>query len=161
MYEIYLHENVKTTPFYKLVLDLLTRSETLHIAEQRLLSGFLRSVPKMSKQTPTEFIAEAEKSGGGKFQQDLDPYRKAHIENMPQTASLDNSGIISTLSDDNKQPDSNSKMIGLDAEEGLLNTVLPVMLRPVSNNDESYIIDDVLVFIIGRFNGCLLRLVQR
>jgi hypothetical protein len=97
---MYLHEHVKTTPFYQLVLDLLARSESLHIAEQRLLSGFLRSVPKMSKQTPTEFIAEVEKLGAEKLKQDLEPYRKAHIEHMPNTTVLDSSGIISVICDE-------------------------------------------------------------
>lgn len=100
LYEIYLHENVKTTPFYQLVLDLLSRSGTLHVAEQKLLAGFLRSVPRMGKQTPTEFIAEAEKAAPAKFHQDLEPYRKAHIENMPQTKLTDSAGIISVLCDE-------------------------------------------------------------
>jgi len=102
---MYLHEHVKTTPFYQLVLDLLSHSEDLHIAEQRLLSGFLRSVPKMSKQTPTEFIAEVEKLGAERLQQDLEPYRKAHIEHMPNTTLLDSSSIINVISDSNKPKD--------------------------------------------------------
>jgi hypothetical protein len=76
---------VKTTPFYQLVLNLLAKADTLHVAEQKLLTEFLKSVPKIAKQTPTEYIKEAEKSCPEKNFQDLEPYRKAHADNMPRT----------------------------------------------------------------------------
>jgi len=100
LYEIYLHENVKTTPFYQLVLDLLSKADSLHVAEQKLLADFLRSVPKVGKQTPSEFIKEAEKSAPGKFQQDLEPYRKAHAENMPKSHLIYSSQITGTIRDE-------------------------------------------------------------
>ena len=100
LYEIYLHENVKTTPFYQLVLDLLSHADALHVAEQKLLADFLRSVPKVGKQTPAEFIKEAEKSAPGKFQQDLEPYRKAHAENMPKTNLLYGSEVSPAIRDE-------------------------------------------------------------
>ncbi len=105
LYEIYLNENVKTTPFYQLVLDLLARADTLHVAEQKLLADFLRSVPKVGKQTPSEFIKEAEKSAPGKFQQDLEPYRKAHAENMPKTSPLYGAQVTSVVRDEDYDSD--------------------------------------------------------
>ena len=100
LYEIYLHENVKTTPFYELVLDLLSKADTLHAAEQKLLMDFLKSVPKVGKQIPAEYIKEVEKSPPTKFQQDLEPYRKAQAENMPKTSALYASAISAVIRDD-------------------------------------------------------------
>ncbi len=99
LYEIYLHENVKTTPFYKLVLDLLDRAETLHIAEQCLLIDFVKSVPKMAKQSPAEYITEIEKRPRQQLDLDLEPYRKAHKENMPKTTVLDSSALVPVIRD--------------------------------------------------------------
>jgi hypothetical protein len=97
LYGIYLHENVKTTPFYQIVLTLLSQANSLHAAEQKLLADFLRSVPKVGKQTPIEFIKGVEKPVPGKFNQDLEPYRKAHTENMPHTNLLQASEVINIL----------------------------------------------------------------
>lgn len=99
LYEIYLNENVKTTPFYQLVLDLLSHADQLHPAEQKLLVDFLRYVPRMGKQTPGEFINEVKKSINGKFKQDLEPYRKLHAENMPSTSLLYHSQMNTVISD--------------------------------------------------------------
>ena len=110
LYEIYLNENVKTTPFYQLVLDLLSRSSELHVSEQRLLADFLHSVPKVGKQTPAEFILTAEKTTTGKFNQDLEPYRKAHIENMPKTTIMNGSEVDAIVRDnDLKASDGETK----------------------------------------------------
>ncbi len=108
LYEIYLHENVKTTPFYQLVLDLLARADTLHVAEQRLLTDFLKSVPKIGKQTPAEYIKEAERAGATRFRQDLGPYRKAHAENMPRTAGHFAASVNAVVGDPDQEDKSNS-----------------------------------------------------
>jgi len=83
-----------------LVLDLLARADGLHVAEQKLLTDFLKSVPKVGKQTPTEFVKEAEKTVAAKFQQDLEPYRKAHAENMPKTSLLEAASISAVVRDE-------------------------------------------------------------
>jgi len=114
LYEIYLHENVKTTPFYQIVLTLLSQANTLHAAEQKLLADFLRSAPKVGKQTPIEFIKGVEKSVPGKFNQDLEPYRKAHTENMPRTSLLQASEVINVIhepNNDQKTLESHNKYI--------------------------------------------------
>ncbi|MDR3549207.1 MAG: hypothetical protein P4M11_13260 [Candidatus Pacebacteria bacterium] len=102
LYEIYLHENVKTTPFYQLVLDLLARADTLHVAEQKLLTDFLKSVPKVGKLTPSEYIMEAERLPAVRFQQDLEPYRKAQAENMPRTALHHSASLSAVVRDEDK-----------------------------------------------------------
>lgn len=99
LYEIYLHENVKTTPFYQLVLDLLDHADLLHIAEQSLLMDFVKSVPKISKQTPKEYIAEANKMPRQQLLLDLEPYRKAHKENMPKTNEISAASLTSLIRD--------------------------------------------------------------
>ncbi len=102
LYEIYLHENVKTTPFYQLVLDLLSRRGKLHVAEQKLLTDFLQSVPRIAKQTPAQYIRDAQHAPPAKELQDLEPYRKAHIENMPITQPLPASALPALLSDEDE-----------------------------------------------------------
>ena len=99
LYEIYLHENVKTTPFYQLVLDLLSRRNKLHVAEQKLLTDFLQSVPRIAKHTPAQYIRDAEHAPPAKELQDLEPYRKAHIENMPTTLPLPAAALSALLPD--------------------------------------------------------------
>ena len=141
---------MKTTPFYQLVLNLLENASSLHPAEQRLLIDFLRSVPKVGKQTPSEFISEVEKSECEKFKKDLSPYRKAHAENMPRTTLLHSSELISIISDESSLPDisSNSRKTvwsTIKPDELQLNGLLPTILRPLPQSDESYIIDDVVL----------------
>ena len=103
LYEIYLHENVKTTPFYRLVLDLLSRKEVLHAAEQKLLTDFLQSVPRIAKQTPSQYIREAEKTLSVPVPVpvplDLEPYRKAHVDNMPAVSLLHAASLSPLLTD--------------------------------------------------------------
>lgn len=82
-----------------MVLDRLSNPSKLHIAEEKLLSGFLRSVPRIENQTPTEFVAGAEKSEIEEQKQDLEPYHKAHIENMPHTNLLNKSGVAGLIRD--------------------------------------------------------------
>lgn len=99
LYEIYLNENVKTTPFYQLVLNLLSAANSLHPAEQKLLMDFLRSVPKVAKQTPGDFIVGVQRAESERFRKDLCPYRKAHAENMPCTSPLYCAAVAPTLCD--------------------------------------------------------------
>ncbi len=101
LYEIYRHENVRTTPFYQLVLDLLSKAESLHPAEQNLLVEFVKSVPKIAKQTPDAYIAEvAGKGGKPQIPVDLEPYRKAHKENMPKTGPISEASLLPVISDE-------------------------------------------------------------
>ena len=99
LYEIYLHENVRTTPFYQLVLDLLEKAETLHPAEQSLLVDFVKSVPKIAKQTPHSYISEALKVPSPQLPLDLEPYRKAHKENMPKTDEKSAASMLAVVND--------------------------------------------------------------
>jgi hypothetical protein len=153
LYEIFLHENVKTTPFYQLVLDLLDKAEHLHVAEQKLLNELVKSVPKIAKQTPNQYIKEAQSGSMTLIQQDLEPHRKAHAENMPKTGELNASSIITILRDqeetksDNKQQnavESHPSVFTLDNEELLFRELVPEMLRPVPQSNEAYLLDDVL-----------------
>ena len=113
LYEIYLNEKVKTTPFYQLVLDLLESRETLHPAERRLLTDFLKSVPRIAKQTPIEYIQETEKAPADPSQPDLEPYRKAHVANMPKTSLLQGASTISILRDqDDYRPAHDPRLYG-------------------------------------------------
>lgn len=82
------------------MLDLLAKADTLHVAEQKLLTDFLKSVPKIAKQTPIEYIKEAEKSIPVKFQQDLEPYRKAHADNMPKASPIHAASIPTVIRDE-------------------------------------------------------------
>lgn len=100
LYEIYLDENVKTTPFYMLVLELLSRVETLHVAEQKLLTDFIKSAPKNSKLTPIDYIKEAQINHQPISHIDLELYRKTHIENMPKTTPLNASSVINQIHDE-------------------------------------------------------------
>ena len=101
--KIYAQENVATTPFYKLMLDLLENSELLHVAEQSLLAEFVKSVPKISKLTPSEYIAQVEAAPPPNLQLDLEPYRKSQKLNMPKTNELNSSSLLPLLPDeDNK-----------------------------------------------------------
>ncbi len=100
LYEAYLNEKVKTTPFYQLVLNLLESHNFLHPAERRLLTDFLKSVPRIAKQTPLEYMKETEKATGGLGQPDLEPYRKAHTANMPPTSQLQGASTIKVLRDE-------------------------------------------------------------
>lgn len=99
MYAIYLHENVTTTPFYQLVLDLLKKPKNLHPSERKLLTDFLKSVPKVGKQTPNEYVQESDKDEDGKYCKDLYPYYKAHAEHMPHTNLLCHSEVESIIRD--------------------------------------------------------------
>ena len=99
--KIYEHENVATTPFYKLMLDLLESSELLHVAEKSLLIELVKSVPKISKLTPAEYISQIEATPPPRLQLDLEPYKKSHKQNMPKTAEFDS--ILPIIHDeDNK-----------------------------------------------------------
>jgi len=149
LYEIYLHENVKTTPFYQLVLDLLAKPDSLHVAEHKLLTEFLKSVPKFAKQTPAEYIKEAEKSAPEKFQQDLDPYRKAHAENMPRTNPMHASSIPNILRDEHESTqNAGFTYSALDNDELALSELFPTALRPLPVTDEAYILNDVCKFLL-------------
>ena len=100
LYETYLHENVKTTPFYPLVLNLLARIDSLHVAERRLLTDYLSSVPKIAKQSPLEYVKETERLGTTLQRPDLEPYRRAHADNMPATDPLSAAAVTPTVRDD-------------------------------------------------------------
>jgi hypothetical protein len=141
---------VKTTPFYQLVLNLLENASSLHSAEQRLLMDFLGSVPKVGKQAPSEFISEVERSECGKFKKDLSPYRKAHAENMPHTSLLHSSELGLTISDTSPSSDissSSRKTIWstIESDELQLDALLPAIIRPLPQSNESYIIEDVVL----------------
>lgn len=161
LYEIYLHENVKTTPFYQLVLDLLGRAATLHVAEQHLLTDFVKSVPKIAKQTTTAYIAEAEKKPAPQLDLDLEPYRKAHKENMPKTSILGGSALIPLIRDvEEEQHDSlmypafnftireQPGQSVLDEEELQLRGFHAGFLRPapVAESEQDYLLVDVLYY---------------
>jgi heat shock protein HspQ len=104
-----LHENVKTTPFYQLVLNLLSNPQHLHPAEQKLLTDFLQSVPKVGKQTVNEFMQEVNKSVNKKSLRDLEPYYKVHAENMPRTNLLYSCEVSPILHEKNLVPPESSK----------------------------------------------------
>jgi hypothetical protein len=99
LYECYLHENVKTTPFYPLVLNLLQQPDGLHPAERRLLTAYLNSVPKIAKLTPAEYIQETEKTPPDSLSCDFEPYRKAHAGHMPQTSPYCAAALTPVLRD--------------------------------------------------------------
>jgi len=149
---IYFHEDVKTTPFYQLILDLLARVETLRIAEQKMLIEFVKSVPKFAKQTPVQYIreAEAEAEPPAKLLQDLEPYQKAHSENMPTTNLLNSASLTSVIRDEEAVVPKKESQIhidiarDLDIQETCFNEVLPPILTPINESDESYLIDNVL-----------------
>ena len=148
LYEIYLHENVRTTPFYQLVLNLLSQAELLHPAERKLLVGFVKSVPKIAKQTLNHYIQEAEHDSALEPELDLEPYRKAHAENMPKTSSLSACSITNLIRDEGSglQRQDNIKLghtTELDESELSLNELLPTMLRPEPIGEESYIVQNV------------------
>ena len=152
LYEIYLHENVKTTPFYQLVLDLLDKAKLLHVAEQKLLIELVKSVPKIAKQTPNQYIKEAENESAMILQPDLEPHRKAQAENMPKTGYLSASSIVTVLRDQDK-PNNSLKLLPsatshdaippLDNAELYFRELVPEILRPVPQPDESYLLEDV------------------
>ena len=104
-----MNENVKTTPFYQLVLNLLSNPQYLHPAEQKLLTDFLQSVPKVGKQTVNEFMQEVDKSINKKSLYDLEPYYKVHAENMPLTNLLYSCEVSPVLREEDFVPPESSK----------------------------------------------------
>ena len=100
LYETYLHDKVKTTPFYSLILNLLAHIDSLHPSERHLLIDYLKSVPKIAKQTPTEYVKETEKMAGPIVCPELEPYRRAHVENMPSADGLSAVSVTPTVRDD-------------------------------------------------------------
>ncbi len=146
LYEIYLNENVKTTPFYKLVLDLLARPEALHPAERKLLIGLIKSVPRIAKQTPMQYVKEAESEPPPRLDVDLEPYRKSQTENMPKTTLLEAASISPVVKDAEEKflPALKSEALPvLDPEEMLFSELAPELLRPTPTPDESYILSTV------------------
>jgi hypothetical protein len=144
--EIYSCDNVRTTPFYQLVLDLLASVEDLHVAEYKLLNGFLTSVPRVGKKTPADFIQEAEMGDTSKSSIDLEPYRKAHSENMPHTHLLHGAAVPPLLVDEDQEPPLDClERFELAPEDLTLDEFLPCLLRPPATqpDSEDYILDDV------------------
>jgi len=155
LYEIYLHENVKTTPFYQLMLDLLVASSK-HPAETRLLNELVKSVPKISKLTPNQLIksTEAEVPKTKFFETDMEPYKKAHTENMPIVPLIHSSSVPPVISDHNDIPQAKIQEIHnqspvcvqLENEELELHEFLPNIERIQPSKDssnEDYLLTDV------------------
>ncbi len=101
LHGIYLHESneedVTTTPFYQLVLDLLSRADTLPLPEQKLLLCFLRSVPpRVGKQTPAEYIKEAEDEGAVA---ETSGSKNKHKKKAEEKSTLRKASLIHVLDD--------------------------------------------------------------
>ncbi len=150
LYEIYRHENVKTTPFYQLMLDLL--SSPIHISERKLLTELVKSVPKIAKLTPSQYlsqsVAESESVPAATIGLDLEPYRKAHAENMP-AAPLKAAASVPPMIDDFNNPHEALKAsapvpIFFDQDELTFGEFVPPQIRPIPfAADESYLLENV------------------
>ena len=141
---------MRTTPFYQLVLDLVGIPNSLQLPEQRLLEGFLKSIPKMAKQTPIEYLSEASKLPPPQFPSDLTPYQNAHNENMPKTNLLTKASTVPIISDSAANEEQKlgylltaSNQLILDEDELNLNEYLPGILRPIPFANENYLLEDV------------------
>jgi hypothetical protein len=99
LYELYHHENVKSTPFEAVVLSSFQtcawhlNTETNQVGEEnqfkaefKLLSDFLVSVPKISKQAVKDYITEVEASKEPLQNPipDIKNYIDIHVANMPR-----------------------------------------------------------------------------
>ena len=163
LYELYRNENVKTTPFYQLMLDLLSSTVLTHPAEKKLLTELVKSMPKFSKITPSQYIKalEEEESAWRSLELDLEPHRKAHSESMPCAPLIHSSSVSSIIMDNDNAMlgRTRSGEIALDEDETELNECLPVVERPIpAGNDESYLIEDVLVFLLDILNQNIIDL---
>lgn len=118
MYSAFQHENVRTTPFYQLVLDLLATPQNLHPAELFLLVDFVKSIPKISKQTPDQLVSDCSKNpiDTSQIVTDLQPYKKAHLENMPKTGDFEKSAIFPVIRD----TDQDQKILEIDKNKYFL-----------------------------------------
>lgn len=143
LYEIYLHANVKTTPFYQIMLDLLTRKNSIHPAERKLLLSLVKSVPKISKLTPKQYIEMTNKEEEKNEEVDLEPHKKAHTENMPSIPLLNSASIVSVVDDFKKKQQILNSVI-LDNDEIKPQELLPDLYCPIPSSDESYLLQSVL-----------------
>ncbi len=98
IYGMYLNDKVKTTPFYQLVLDRLGQNDPLHLAERRLLTDILKAVPRVARRTPAEYIREAN-SSPDLTPVELEPYRRAHAENMPKADAIHACSVAGVVGD--------------------------------------------------------------
>ena len=144
--EIYHYDNVRTTPFYQLILNLLASPEDLHVAEHKLLNGFLTSVLRVGKKTPEEYAKEAEIGEYAKPFIDLEPYRKAHRESMPHTHLLHEAAVPQLLVEGPEERAIDRTAQGeLNTEEINLEEFLPCLFRPLpmAEANEDYLLQDV------------------
>lgn len=142
LYKTYLHANVKTTPFYQMMLDLFAKKNPISISEKELLLNLIQSVPKVSKMTPKQYIEMSTRDKEKYGEVDLEPYRKAHVENMPCISLLHSASIMSSI-DDFENQRLNFENFSLDDEEVLPQEFLPNIHRPIPSSDESYLFQSV------------------
>ena len=144
LYEIHLNDHVKTTPFFQLIIDLLS-GIPIHPAEWKFLAEILRSATKVSSMTPNQYI----NLGSEEKLEDVDiqPYMKAHAENMPIVPLINCTSIKTVISEEGSLPVDNI-VPTLDSDEILLQELPPEIYRPLPTTEESYILKTVFFICI-------------
>jgi hypothetical protein len=135
LYEIVIHSNGKLTSLYQVAVHLLARP--INFAVKELLLTFLKSIPKISKITPKQYI---EMSKGQEI--DMQFFKEAYKENTLVVPLIHLSSLLNTLGDYQDTPDITNPFI--DADELLPQEFLPDMYRALPSQDEFYLLQHVL-----------------
>lgn len=141
LYEMLIHANGKVTSLYQIALNLF--SNPVNAALKEFLHALLKSVPKISKMTPKEYM-EMLSTSKTREESNIDFYKEPFKTNAFATPLINLVSILNTL-DDYKDTSSYLPNLLLDNDELLQQELVPDICRALPSQDELYLLQYVLL----------------
>lgn len=139
LYEMLIHANGKITSLYQIALNLF--SNPVNVALKEFLHTLLKSVSKISKMTPKQYM-EVLSTSKTEEQSNIDFYKEPFKANTFTTPLISLVSILNTL-DDYKDTSSCLPNLLLDSDELLQQELVPDICRALPNQDEFYLLQYV------------------
>jgi len=137
LYEIIIHTNGKLTSLYQVGVYLLAKP--VNFAVKELLLTLLKSVPKISKMTPKQYMEMID----DKDQEiDIKAFKEGYKENSLAVPLIHLSSLLNAIGDYEDTHGIANPFIDID--ELLPQEFLPDMHRPLPSQDEYYLFQSVL-----------------